>query len=77
MLRKKTNGVARRSQRTSILSQAATASVDRRAFLRGSGLMIGGLSAIAATGGTVTRADAATTAVGAVDLRKTVCTHCS
>ncbi len=43
MLRKKTNGVARRPQRTSILSDVAGKSVDRRAFLRGSGLAIGGL----------------------------------
>ena len=41
MLRKKTNGVARRSQRTSILSEVANKSVDRRDFLRGSGLAIG------------------------------------
>ncbi|KIC45559.1 formate dehydrogenase subunit alpha [Tateyamaria sp. ANG-S1] len=77
MLRKKTNGVARRPQRTSILTEAANASVDRRAFLRGSGLVIGGLSAIAATGGTVTQANAATAAAGKVELKKSVCTHCS
>ena len=56
MLRKKTNGVARRSQRTGILSDVAEKSVDRRAFLRGSGLAIGGLAAISATGGSVTQA---------------------
>ena len=77
MLRKKTNGVARRPQRTSILSDVAGKSVDRRAFLRGSGLAIGGLAAIGATGGTVTRANAQTAAKMAVDTVKTVCTHCS
>ncbi|THH34851.1 formate dehydrogenase [Aliishimia ponticola] len=78
MLRKKTNGVARRPQRTSILSEAANTSVDRRAFLRGSGLAIGGLAAIAGTGGTVAPANAATAAAtGAVELKKSVCTHCS
>ncbi|MEM8803466.1 MAG: molybdopterin-dependent oxidoreductase, partial [Pseudomonadota bacterium] len=77
MLRKKTNGVARRPQRTSILSEVGKTSVDRRAFLRGSGLAIGGLTAIAATGGTVRQADAMTAVQGAVDLKKTVCTHCS
>ena len=77
MLRKKTNGVARRPQRTSILSEVGNTSVDRRAFLRGSGLMIGGLSAIAATGGTVQQTSAATAATGAVVLKKSVCTHCS
>ncbi len=77
MLKKKTNGVARRSQRTGILSDIAEKSVDRRAFLRGSGLAIGGLAAISATGGTVTQATAATAASGAVELVKSVCTHCS
>ncbi|MGB1388395.1 MAG: formate dehydrogenase, partial [Paracoccaceae bacterium] len=77
MLRKKTNGVARRPQRTSILSEVANASVDRRAFLRGSGLAIGGLAAIAATGGSVQQASAAAATSGAVELKKSVCTHCS
>ena len=77
MLRKKTNGVARRPQRTSILSKVAESSVDRRAFLRGSGLAIGGLAAISATGGSVTKANAATAAAGAVETMKSVCTHCS
>ncbi|WP_208349305.1 formate dehydrogenase subunit alpha [Pseudaestuariivita rosea] len=77
MLRKKTNGVARRPQRTSILSNTAEKSVDRRTFLRGSGLAIGGLAAISATGGTVTQASAATAASGAVETVKSVCTHCS
>ncbi|SEK43721.1 formate dehydrogenase alpha subunit [Roseovarius azorensis] len=77
MLRKKTNGVARRPQRTSILSEVGGASVDRRAFLRGSGLAIGGLAAIGAMGGTVTRASAQSAANEAVQTIKSVCTHCS
>ena len=77
MLRKKTNGVARRPQRTSILTDVAQTTVDRRAFLRGSGLAIGGLTAIAATGGTVTQATAATAANAAVETVKSVCTYCS
>ena len=68
MLRKKTNGVARRSQRTGLLSDVAEKSVDRRSFLRGSGLAIGGLAAISATGGTVTPATAQSAANTAVDL---------
>ena len=47
MLRKKTNGVAGRPRSESVLSQVAAKSVDRRAFLRGSGLAIGGLAAAA------------------------------
>ncbi len=77
MLRKKTNGVARRPQRTGILSNVANSSVDRRTFLRGSGLAIGGLTAIAATGGTVKKASAENAAGGAIEMKKSVCTHCS
>ncbi|MEP1611660.1 MAG: formate dehydrogenase subunit alpha [Roseobacter sp.] len=77
MLRKKTNSVGQRAGRTSIHADAATKSVDRRAFLRGSGLAIGGLAAISATGGTVTQASAATAFGGAVETVKSVCTHCS
>ncbi|MDW3225427.1 MAG: formate dehydrogenase subunit alpha [Paracoccaceae bacterium] len=77
MLRKKTNRVSHRAGRTNILSEAGSKSVDRRAFLRGSGLAIGGLAAISATGGSVTQASAATAVNGAVETIKTVCTHCS
>ncbi|MEM7178399.1 MAG: molybdopterin-dependent oxidoreductase, partial [Pseudomonadota bacterium] len=77
MLRKKTTGVARRPQSASPLTQIAQKSVDRRSFLRGSGLAIGGLAAIGATGGTVTKASAASAADGKVDIVKSVCTHCS
>ncbi len=77
MLRKKTNSVTQRAGRSSILSNVASKSVDRRAFLRGSGLAIGGLAAISATGGTVTQASAASAATGAVETIKSVCTHCS
>ncbi len=77
MLRKKTNGVARRSQRTTLLSNIAQKSVDRRAFLRGSGLAIGGLAAIGATGATVTKASAQQAIKGAVNIVKTICNHCA
>src|SRR6056297_1480522 len=77
MLRKKTNGVARRPQRTSILTEVGGKSVDRRAFLRGSGLAVGGLAAMGAMGGTVTRANAQSAAAEAVRTVKSVCTHCS
>jgi len=67
MLRKKTNGVAGRPRTESTLAAAATKSVDRRGFLKGSGLAIGGLAALGATGGTVTRAVADGAASGAVE----------
>ncbi|MHA7876834.1 formate dehydrogenase subunit alpha [Roseivivax sp.] len=77
MLRKKTSGVARRPQRTGLLSEIGGASVDRRAFLRGSGLAIGGLAAISATAGSVTQASAQQAVNDAVQTVKSVCTHCS
>jgi len=77
MLRKKTNGVAQGPRRASIRNDIAGATVDRRSFLRGSGLAIGGLAAIGATGGTVTKATAQDAATGAVQTIKSVCTHCS
>ncbi|MEM9576650.1 MAG: formate dehydrogenase subunit alpha [Pseudomonadota bacterium] len=77
MLRKKTNSVGQRAGRASILGDVASKSVDRRAFLRGSGLAIGGLAAISATGGTVTQASAAAAVPGSVQNIKSVCTHCS
>ena len=77
MLRKKTNGVARRPRTDSILSRISEKSVDRRSFLRSSGLTIGGLATVGALGGTVTQASAATAASGAIETIKSVCTHCS
>ncbi len=77
MLRKKTNSVGQRAGRSSILGDVASKSVDRRAFLRGSGLAIGGLAAISATGGSVTQASAAAAVSGSVENIKSVCTHCS
>jgi formate dehydrogenase major subunit len=77
MLRKKTNGYTRRSSRSPITVNKGSNGIDRRGFLRGSGLAIGGLAAIAATGGTVTQATAQTAATRAVEIIKSVCTHCS
>ena len=45
MLRKKTQGIAKGSRSSSVLSNVASHKVDRRGFLRGSGLAIGGLAA--------------------------------
>ncbi|MEJ6500750.1 MAG: formate dehydrogenase subunit alpha [Rhodobacterales bacterium] len=77
MLRKKTNSVTRRSTGSDVFSKVASVSVDRRSFLRGSGLAIGGLTAIAATGGFVTQASAQSAANMAVQTIKSICTHCS
>ena len=80
MLRKKspeTAGAAPRQAPRGMLAAAAEHRLDRRGFLRGSGLAIGGLAAIGATGGTVRRAEAAVTTAGELTRIKSVCTHCS
>jgi len=77
MLRKKTSGVMRTGHRSPLLSAVAEKSVDRRSFLRGSGLAIGGLAAIGATGGMVQRAEAQSAVSNAVKNIKSICTHCS
>jgi len=59
-----------------MLAQIATSKVDRRGFLRGSGLAIGGLAALGATGGTVRRAKAAISPDTA-KVVKSICTHCA
>ncbi len=77
MLRKKTSGVARGPQSSSFIGKAAETVVDRRAFLRGSGLAIGGLATAAAlVGSNVTPAKAVVSGAG-VEIKKSVCTHCS
>ncbi|MEK9583104.1 MAG: molybdopterin-dependent oxidoreductase, partial [Candidatus Puniceispirillum sp.] len=59
------------------MGKAAETVVDRRAFLRGSGLAIGGLATAAAlVGSNVTPAQAVGSAA-AVEIKKSVCTHCS
>lgn len=64
---------------TSPKKAAAGIAMDRRSFLRNSGLMAG--SAALATGfapGMIKKAQAATDATsGKVELKKTICTHCS
>ena len=48
MLRKKTNGVATGPRTSSFIGKATEKVVDRRAFLKGSGLAVGGLATAAA-----------------------------
>ena len=78
MLRKKMNGDARSARLSSALQDQTHGALDRRAFLRNSGLTIGGLAAVSAAAGRVQKAQAAGAAVGGkIDIKKTVCTHCS
>jgi len=80
MLTKKTNGVANGARLSKALAGVTGSAIDRRAFLRRSGLAAGSIAAATTlAGGTVTRAKAANpaAAAGKVDLVKSVCTHCS
>jgi formate dehydrogenase major subunit len=79
MLRKKSSAAARPAQLAAQLGAGGTSTVDRRAFLRNSGLAVGGLAAVG-TAGTARLAPAeaaAPTAGGKVELKKSVCTNCS
>jgi len=78
MLRKKVNGVANGPRLSSALNELTGGAVDRRTFLRNSGLAIGGLAALSGMrSGMVTKAEAASADSGAIEIRKSVCTHCS
>ena len=77
MLRKKTSGVANGPQSSSFIGKAAETVVDRRAFLRGSGLAIGGLATAAAVVGSNVKPAQAAGAGMAAEIKKSVCTHCS
>ena len=77
MLRKKSKGLARSSSISRALAGVTGGAVDRRTFLRNSGLAAGGLVAAGAlTGGTVRKAEAAVAGAG-IEVKKSVCTHCS
>ena len=75
MLRKKSS-VA--TGRRSAIAGAASQTVDRRTFLRGSGLAVGGIAALSTVG--VSRVSKAATTVdpsAPTEIKKSVCTHCS
>ena len=77
MLRKKIGEVAQGPRLSSALKEMTKGTVDRRTFLKKSGLAIGGLGAAAAiTAGRVEKAHAAT-GDAKVEIRKSVCTNCS
>ncbi len=77
MLRKKTSGVANGPQSSSFIGKAAEKVVDRRAFLCGLGIAIGGLATAAAVLGSNVKPVQATGLGVAAEIRKSVCTHCS
>ena len=79
MLIKRTERQARRGTLAGALQSNSDSGVDRRAFLRRSGLVAGGLATLGALPLTsVRKAEAAPAPAGAqVTIRKNVCTHCS
>ena len=78
MLRKKVGGVANGPRLSSTLASISGATVNRRDFLKKSGLAVGGITAATAlTAGTATKAHAAGEGDGKVEVIKSVCTHCS
>jgi formate dehydrogenase major subunit len=79
MLRKRTNGATNGTRVSRTLAGAMAGAVDRRAFLKNSGLVAGGFAAASTLNfGMVRKAEAAEPkATGAVKTVKSVCTHCS
>ncbi len=79
MLKKKSNGAARTARFATGSREPMPNTVDRRCFLRNSGLAAGGVAAAATfSGGRIKRAEASGPKAGVkVDVKKSVCTHCS
>jgi formate dehydrogenase major subunit len=78
VLIKRAERQTRRSHLAATVSQQTAGGVDRRSFLRKSGLVASGLATIGALPlATVRKAEAAGPNVGGATIRKSVCTHCS
>jgi len=76
MLRKK-SGVAKGPLTQSFSGKATEKVVDRRAFLRGSGLAVGGIAGAVALSGASVKPARASAVGAATEIKKSVCTHCS
>ena len=81
MLTRRTNGVARGSRLSRAFAGVNGGAIDRRTFLKRSGLATGGLAAASTLPfGMITKAEGATpsgTYLDSVKTVKTVCTHCA
>ena len=78
MLRKKMGEVANGPRLSTALKGLTKGAVDRRTFLKRSGLTVGGIGAATALGaGRVQTAQAAAGSDAKVELKKSVCTNCS
>ena len=80
MLTKRKGGQASRTRLQTLAGSAASAPVDRRTFLRRSGLAVGGMAALGSFQlGTVNKAAAISPPQPGVpiEIKKSICTHCS
>ncbi|WP_422367652.1 formate dehydrogenase subunit alpha [Pelagibius sp.] len=77
MLTKRTNGVANGPRLSKAFAGTTGSAIDRRTFLKRSGLAAGGAAAATVPFGMVKKAEAASAATGDITLVKSVCTHCS
>ena len=79
MLMKRKAGTAAKTRLSAMTAGLASTALDRRAFLRTSGLTVGGLAAVSAIGaGTIRRVEAGPTDhTQPIEVRQNVCTHCS
>src|SRR5918995_143490 len=80
MLIKRKNGEASRSKLQALTAGLASGTLDRRSFLKRSGVAVGGLAAVGSIPfGSVRKAAAAGPAVARapIEIRKNLCTHCS
>src|SRR3546814_6855517 len=77
MLTKRTNGAAGSPRLSKAIASIAGSAIDRRSFLKRSGLAAGGIAAASVPLGMVKQAEAASTATGDIKIVKSVCTHCA
>jgi formate dehydrogenase major subunit len=79
MLIKRNSAVASRGRLQAVTAGLASSELDRRSFLRRSGLTLGGLAAVGSIGvGTIRRAEAGPTDHSQpIEIRTNICTHCS
>ena len=77
MLRKKTNGVAFGPRMSTVSTGKSGQTLDRRTFLKHSGLAAGGVAAAGSAGLMTRRAKAQTVTAPEIEKVKSVCTHCS
>ncbi len=78
MLIKRTERQTRRSNLAATIGSQAVGGLDRRSFLRKSGLVAGGLATIGALPlATVQKAKAAGPNAAGATIRKSICTHCA